>query len=111
MPGTLTSYSILLELPDELEEERRAFGDTVHAFNETDATPRGVLFVPLGWEAEGAAAPSVVHDDFRTIDYFILLLWDRWPSGAQSEYELALQCLKSADYPMRQVVAFFKAPA
>lgn len=109
MPATLTSYSVLIELPDELEEERRAFGDTVHAFNEAEAVPRGALFVPLGWEPGVASPLSVLYEDFRTIDYFVLVLWDRWPKRWEDEYELALECLHSSDYPMRQVVPFFKS--
>jgi tetratricopeptide (TPR) repeat protein len=111
MPGTITSYSILLELPDELVDERRAFGDVVHAFNETDAVPRGALFIPLGWEPGVASSPSVLHDDFREIDYLVLVLWDRWTSRMRSEYELASRCLASPNDPMRQVVPFFKSVA
>jgi len=111
MPGTITSYSILLEIPEELVDERRAFGDVVHAFNETDAVPRGALFIPLGWDPGAASSPSVLYDDFRGIDYLVLVLWDRWTSRTQSEYELALRCLASPEYPMRQVVPFFKSVA
>jgi len=111
MPGKLTSYSILIELPDELEEEQRTFGDTVHAFNETVAIPRGALFVPLGWESGVASPPSVIHEDFRTIDYFVMVLWDRWPKRWEEEYKFALDCVRAPDHPMRQVVPFLKSVA
>ena len=109
MPVKITAYQVLLELPGGLEEERRAFSDIVHAFNDLEAIPRNVLFIPVGWETEGGPPADLTGEDLATVDYFVLLLWDRWPAGLEEEYDLATGCLRDPDRPMMQVLPFFKS--
>ena len=109
MPSNLTAYRVLIELPAGLDRERQVFSDTIHAFNESEAVPRGALFVPLGWEPDTVLSHGRISEELETVDYFVLLLWDRWPENGNAEYELALECLRSAGLPMAQVVPFFKA--
>lgn len=109
MPTAITAHKVLLELPAELVDERQAFGATVHSFNETDAVPRGVLFVPLGWEPDVALAHHEVSEELQRIDYLVLVLQDRWRSGAEEEFELALECLRNETHPLSRIVVFFKS--
>jgi tetratricopeptide (TPR) repeat protein len=51
------------------------------------------------------------HDDFQQVDFFVLVLWDRWPVGARYEYEFAIKCRDDPTMPMQHVVPFFKAVA
>ena len=50
MPSRITAYRVLIEMPDDLGEESCVFSKTVHKYNESDAIPRDVLFVPVGWD-------------------------------------------------------------
>ena len=81
MPSTLSAYRILIELANELTEERQAFGELVHEYNALEAIPRGVLFIPVGWDSAVEPSQRLLRDDYREIDYFLLVLWDRWPPG------------------------------
>jgi tetratricopeptide (TPR) repeat protein len=108
LPSSITAYRILIELADELEEERKAFGSLVHEYNSLEAIPRDVLFVPVRWEPDIEPSQRLLQDDYRKIDYFVLVLWDRWPPGGEDEYQFAAKCLESADMPLSEVVLFFK---
>ena len=108
MPSTITAYRVLIELAEELAEERQAFGDVLHEFNAAEALPRDVLFIPVGWDPVVEPSQRLLREDFRKVDYFLLVLWDRWPPGSEQEHELATECLQDPQMPMREVAPFFK---
>src|SRR6266568_927686 len=119
----LKGYRIFIATPGGLDEERRAFQRVTEEYNESDATRRGVIFLPIGWEVTlgGVGRPqTLINKDLRECDYLVLVLWDRWgsptgndqapfTSGTEEEYEVAMECLADQDCPMRQLVVFFKA--
>jgi tetratricopeptide (TPR) repeat protein len=109
MPSNVTGYRVLIELPAGLERERRTFSDTIQAFNESEAIPRDVLFVPVGWDTGAVPAYSSISEELQNVDYLVLLLWDRWPQDGKAKYEFAMECLRDGSFPMARVVAFFKA--
>lgn len=124
MARKVTEYRIFIATPGGLDEERKAFRDTVREYNEIDALDREITFTPVGWEDTlgGVRRPQdVINDQLVRCDYFLLLLWDRWgsptdkeassgySSGCEEEYELALGCLRDSDCYMREVAVFFKA--
>jgi tetratricopeptide (TPR) repeat protein len=128
MPTDMHSYRVFISSPAGLEAERKAVHDAIVAFNQEQAIPRGVLFVPVGWQLTpgGATRPQgLINEDVRECDYFVLLLKDRWrtkqgdpghlpgtpTSDAEEEFELAQDCLRDGAMPMRQIVVCFKAPA
>jgi tetratricopeptide (TPR) repeat protein len=108
VPSAITAYRILIEVPDDLGEERQAFIDTVHAFNESDAVPRGVLFVPVGWEAGIGRSRDSIDEDLSSVDYFVLILADQWPDGAREVYELASKQAADPASSLCQILPFFK---
>ncbi len=123
MPGVLTSYRIFIATPGGLDEERRAFRDCVVEFNDDTANPRGVHFIPVGWEETlggDRRAQSLINDDLRACDYFVMALWNRWGSptqrgtkpkyeaGTHEEYCVAEECLNDDQTHMRHRVVFFK---
>jgi tetratricopeptide (TPR) repeat protein len=108
VPSRITAYRVLIELADELTEERQAFGEVLHEYNALEALPRDVLFIPVGWDPEVELSQRLLRDDYRTVDYFLLVLGDHWPAGSEEEYELAVECRENADMPMRETVPFFK---
>ncbi|HYE63396.1 MAG TPA: tetratricopeptide repeat protein [Phycisphaerales bacterium] len=127
MPTDMHSYRVFISSPGGLESERRVVHDTIVAFNQEQAIPRGVLFVPVGWQLTpgGAARPQgLINEDVRECDYFVLLLQDRWrtkpgdvghlpgtpSSDAEEEFELAQDCQRDAAMPMRQLLVCFKPP-
>ena len=119
MPGKLTSLRVFIASPDGHEPERKAFRDALDETNHIDAIARGVLFVPVGWEDTlgGIGRPqSIINDEVRTCDYFVVLLRDRWgsptggdahehTSGTEEEYSVAKQCHR--DGTMRNIVILF----
>jgi len=121
MPNTLTSLKVFIASPGGLAEERKAFRDAVQELNDADAVARGVFFQPVGWEDTlgGIGRPqTLINEDVRAADYFVLLLWNRWgspsgttpsrfSSGTEEEYHVAMECI--AGKTMRQIVIFFKS--
>ena len=124
MPTEIRAYRVFIASPGGLETERQTFRDAVQEYNEVDAVQRGLLFIPVGWETAlgGLGNPQTfINEDVRHADYFVLVLGDRWgsppekpgegkyTSGTEAEYRLATECVESSDYPLRQIVVFFKA--
>jgi len=123
VPSTLTCLRVFIASPGGLAEERKAFREEIQEFNESHGIASGVLFVPVGWEDTlgGVGRPqSLINEDVRQSDYFILALWDRWgsspdatpgqfSSGSEEEFHIALGCHSSAETPMRQIVVLFKS--
>lgn len=124
MPSKISAYRIFIATPSGLHAERKAFRATVHDYNEAEAIPRGVMFIPVGWEdtLAGVGRPQgIINQDLTICDYFVLVLWDRWgtapdlagkskfTSGTEEEFFEAEDCYKDPKLAMRQLVAFFKA--
>lgn len=124
MPQQLTGLRVFIASPRGLDEERKAFHKALLDYNERDAHRRNVSLIPVGWEITlgGVGRPqSLINEDLRKCDYFVLLLWDRWgspttdetnpkyKSGSHEEYCVARECFDDPDAPMQNVVVFFKA--
>ena len=80
MPEKITAFRVFVASPGGLQEERKAFRDTLQKYNEADGLERGVYFIPVGWEATlgGYGRPQErIDKDLVRCDYFVLLLWDR----------------------------------
>jgi tetratricopeptide (TPR) repeat protein len=119
----LKGYSIFIASPGGLDKERESFRKVLNDYNDADAVARGVTFLPVGWELTlgGIGRPqALINEDLHKCDYLVLVLWDRWgtppsnssdgySSGTEEEFEEALKCLASSDFPMKQIVVFFKA--
>ena len=124
MSVEIKEFRIFMASPNGLAEERQAFRNTLVEYNRMDARERGVSFWPIGWEDAlgGVGRPqSIINDDIRTCDYFVMVLWDRWgsrpdkpgegkwSSATEEEYHIAVECLDDAKMPMKDIVVFFKA--
>lgn len=78
-PSLRIVHPVFVASPGGLAAEREAFRDAIQTCNEMDAISRGVLFVPVGWESTlpGMERPqSLINEDLRDCDYFLLMLWD-----------------------------------
>ncbi len=123
MTKTLTEYKIFIASPGGLESERRNFRELLHEYNEAEANHRGSHFTPVGWEitlGKLGRPQATINNELKECDYFVLILHDRWgqspfkkankySSGTEEEYHIALECYSNKKYPMRQLVMFFKA--
>ena len=124
MPEQLTAYRVFIASPGGLIPERKAFHKVIADYNQAEAVPRGVSFIPVGWEETlgGVGRPqALINEDIHKCDYFVLLLHARWgspsesgpdakyTSGTEEEYGVAWACFEDDDSPMRQIVAVFKA--
>ncbi|MFC6327995.1 tetratricopeptide repeat protein [Alloalcanivorax gelatiniphagus] len=122
MASQITNYRVFIASPGGLESERKVFRELLSSHNEADAIDRGCHFQTIGWEITlgGMGRPqSKINEDLKSCDLFVLVLWDRWgsptgakegyTSGTHEEYMVALDCLKSEELPMRDIVVFFKA--
>lgn len=121
MAHTITAYRVFIASPGGLAPERQAFRDAIASYNEMDAISRDVMFIPVAWEQTlpGMGRPqSLINEDLKDCDYFVLTLWDRWgsPSGDErytsatsEEYSIAHQCWKDPSHCLREIAAFFKA--
>ena len=122
MPTELTCLRVFIASPSGLAEERKAFRDEIQEFNDTHAIVRGVFFQAVGWEDTlgGIGRPqTLINEDVRKADYFVLLLWNRWgsppdtgpspfTSGTEEEYHVAMECYEK-EKTMRQIVIMFKS--
>lgn len=123
MSVKLTCLKVFIAAPGGLTEERRAFRDEIQGYNDTEAMPRGVIFQAVGWEDTlgGVGRPqSLINEDLRACDYFVLVLWNRWgsppdvipsrfSSGTEEEYHVALECYEDKARSMRRLALMFKA--
>jgi tetratricopeptide (TPR) repeat protein len=121
MPSKLTCLRVFIASPGGLAEERKAFRDEIQEYNEAEAIHRGFLFQPLGWEDTlgGMGRPqTIIDEDIRKADYFVLVLWNRWgsppdtsssrfTSGTEEEYHIALDCYEKKQ--IRELVMMFKS--
>lgn len=123
MPELLTQYKVFIASPSGLEEERKAFRDALREYNEMDAERRKVTFKPVGWEVmlgKMVRPQSLINEEIRQCDYFVLLLCDRWgsrpdapgkdgySSACEEEFELAVKYAKDEKEFMREIIVFFK---
>lgn len=119
LPQTLTCYRVFIASPSGLEKERKAFKEELEEFNLRDGMSRGVVFTPVGWEDTlgGIGRPqSLINEELRRCDYFIMVLHDRWgsdpggdsehTSGTHEEYHEALACHAKGE--MRALAMLFK---
>jgi tetratricopeptide (TPR) repeat protein len=122
MANDLRAYRVFIASPSGLAQERQSFRMSLAQYNEDEALERGVSFWPVGWEDTlgGVGRPqSLINEDIKRCDYFVLVLCDRWgsppsagsgafTSGTEEEYHVARTCLADASMPMRQIVVLFK---
>ena len=123
MANKITCLRVFVASPGGLADERKAFREEIQDYNEAEAIPRGVLFQPIGWEDTLGAVgrpQTIINEDVRASDYFVLLLWNRWgsppdalPSSftsvTEEEYDIAMKCYNSEEFPMRRLVMMFKS--
>jgi tetratricopeptide (TPR) repeat protein len=120
MPSSLEAYRIFIASPSGLKDVRDRFRATIDKYNETDAHRRGVMFMPIGWEATlpGIGRPQkIINDDLSGCDYFVLVLHDRWgtpasndagaETGTEEEFRIALELQQDEDKAMQDVVVLF----
>ncbi len=105
---SISQYRVFIASPSGLDDVREAFRDELALYTETDADPREIAFKAVGWEETLGGprrAQSLINDDLRTCDAFVLVLHDRWgtpldaegpyTSGCQEEFDLAGRFLAS----------------
>ena len=123
MPKDIRHYRVFIASPSGLDDERRAFRDVLYDFNNRDGIHRGMHFDPWGWEltlGQHGRPQETINREVRESDYLILVLHDRWgtppgdpsnlySSGTEEELNVATQCLKDFQFPMKQIVMLFKS--
>jgi Domain of unknown function (DUF4062) len=117
MSRSITQYRVFIASPSGLDEERRAFRETLERHTACDAEPRGVTFHPVGWEDTigGVGRPQEqINDDLKQCDYAIFVLHDRWgsptgekyTSGVEEEWKIAEDLYAATT--IRNIGLFFK---
>ncbi len=117
----LKGYRVFIASPGGLQDERKAFREALITFNDVHAIQKNAVFLPVGWEDTPGGmgrAQSLINEQIRICDYFVLVLWDRWgtppskdgkfSSGTEEEFYVAEECVKSDKYPMRNIAILFK---
>ena len=92
----------------ELEGERRAFYDILGKFNETDAMPVQVLYVPVSLTNihDKRAYQYVVEENIRDCRHYILAVSEDWgprERNFERDYRLALECRANDALPMSEI--------
>src|SRR4051812_44093463 len=116
----ICAYRVFVASPGGLEKERKAFSQALHAYNQAEAIPRGLMFHPVGWEDTlgGLGRPQgMINGEIRGCDFFALLFWarggsapdttGRYTAATEEEFNVALECVRDPAMPMRQIVVFF----
>ncbi|MBN1884389.1 MAG: tetratricopeptide repeat protein [Candidatus Krumholzibacteriota bacterium] len=118
----IKGYRVFIASPSGLDKERRAFREALQEYSEDDSVPRGVSFLPVGWEdtlASVGRPQEIINEDVMASDCFVLVLWDRWgtppskskskySSGTEEELHVAIDSLQDQNMPMRRIVVLFK---
>ena len=100
----------------ELEGERLAFDNALGHINETEAMPKGLLFVPVSLPNVRDKRPYqfLVEENLRDSRYYILALSDGWGPAErnfQRDYQLALEHCANPALPMRDVALLVRSSA
>jgi hypothetical protein len=106
-------HRVFCALPAEMQEERRAFYQTVGEFNAEQGLSRGILFVPVAASsALRGIAPVEVRENIRACRHYIEVV----PAGAgapednpQHDYAFAAECCADPSLPMKEVVVLRRA--
>jgi hypothetical protein len=106
-------HRIFCATPWELEAERFRFCDLIGQFNETMASGKGVLFVPVTLPSIRDKRPLqyALDQNIHDCRYYILLLSEDWGPVERSfrnDYHLALHCVDDPDLPMQSVAVLAK---
>jgi tetratricopeptide (TPR) repeat protein len=122
MATTTKTLRVFIASPGGLQKERRTFRDILEEFNRSDAVPRGLHFIPVGWEdtLETEGRPQeLINSDLEKCDYCVFVLWDRWgstpgrakgqfTSGTEEEFHVAERSLINRDLALKQILILFK---
>ncbi len=108
-------HRVFCATPWELEAERDFFYSVVGRFNEANAMPQGILYVPVTLMNVRDKRPVqyVVEENIRNSRHFILLLTDDWgplERNFEEDYLLAQECSADVNEPMREVCLLRKIP-
>jgi hypothetical protein len=100
----------------ELEGERLAFDNALGHINETEAMPKGLLFVPVSLTNIRDKRPYqfLLEENLRDSRYYILALSDGWgppERNFQRDYQLAREHCANPALPMRDVALLVRSPA
>jgi len=124
MPITIRGHRIFVSCPDGLERERDKCHQIVNDFNKRSAIKRGFLFIPIdSRDVPGGVgrAQSIINANLLDCDYVLVMVWNKlgsppgtdgqkeYSSGTEEEYSKAVECAKTGNGPIRNVVVFFKA--
>jgi hypothetical protein len=70
MPRDVKEYRVFVASPGDLKDERLAFRDVIHEYNQSEAGLCGVHFVPIGCEDTSprmGRAQSIINCGFRAM--------------------------------------------
>jgi hypothetical protein len=99
----------------ELEGERRAFYDLIGEFNEAEAMPQGILYVPVSLlnMADKRPFTYVIQENIRDSRHYLLVPGEDWgpvERNFRRDYQYALQCAADPKLPMRDVAILLRRP-
>jgi hypothetical protein len=112
-------HRIFCATPWELEAERMRFHEILGRFNETDAMPKGVLFVPVTLAGIRDKRPLqyTIDENIRQCRHYLLVLsdevggWGPTERNFRHDYSLALECAADAAEPMQSAAILTKGHA
>ena len=108
-------HRVFCATPWELEAERRAFYDVIGAFNESEAMPRGILYVTVSLAAMRDKRPYqyTVEENIRDCRHYLLVLSEGWgppERNFEPDLRLATVCAGDPSLPMQSVCVLLRAP-
>jgi tetratricopeptide (TPR) repeat protein len=119
MTINLLGLRIFLASPGGLDPEREKTRECIREINYNHALEDGRIFVPIGWESvpRGVGrAQALIDEHVKTCDYMVLILHEQWgsssgkyDSGTKEEFEVALECLRDENMPMKNLLILLKA--
>jgi hypothetical protein len=99
----------------ELEAERSAFHDLIGEFNESDAMPKGVLYVPvsLARMRDKRVFQHEVDENIRSSRHYLLAVTEDWgppERNFRKDFKLAEACSADPALPMREIAVLRRKP-
>lgn len=119
----LKEYQIFIASHEGFAKEGEAFTEVVHAYNNAATESQQVVFDIAGRKDSITGKPktqTLINEEIKACVFFIMMLDDNSDadiestdmdasSSVEAEYNLAMQCLQDKNYPMRQIIIYFKA--
>jgi hypothetical protein len=111
MPRQATAYTVVIASPGDTETERKALAEVVHAWNATNSSAIGIVFLPVSWDTH--STPDIGREQvIRDADMLVGIFWTRLGAPTREAESRTIDEIDRFRKAGKHVVLYFSdAPA